>query len=572
MADEKLGTKGLSDTIKKLRDDINKSSDTGIGKDEFIKAQVKAESIETKLFEAEQAGDDARAAAIRDQLSGVREALERGPMNLATLNKRMEELDAINANLEKAAEREENQQKILEQQLARDETTRGLKDLNDSLKSQTERLENTASLEKSLENLQGFFGASQNETSQQLQAAFEQATADLAAAEAVGDEQARALALQQLEAIQEGAESEEKRREAQKALDEQNDALLKTANGVEGLGNKFDDFASTAAGGVGFLATLAGLALLFLDPQKFAELIGKVIENITNVFSGIYQVFTGDIEGGLGLISENLGIFAALLGGLVLFLGGPLLKGMSMVLKIARVVRGFVLMQWVPGMIAAMSGMATSFMAMVAPFAPIIAIAAGVIAIIGGLYYGFQKLRESLGPGAGIMDTLKVAALYLVDFLSMLVNAITFIPRKIIGLIGPTAAKFLFGDDVDTSAIDALAAGLKTNRGAEAAAALRAENEARAAEEPIPEPQMPTFDQALEGDGTFDATLNSSGFNLDNLMDENFDLALEGQSAPNLTSVVQNNSPSNRKTTNTTIIEQPTSPGMGILSGLSFAR
>ena len=574
MADE-LGTKGLSSTIKKLREEINKSSDTGIGKDEFIKAQVKAETIETKLFEAEQAGDDARAAAIREQLSGVREALERGPMNLATLNKRMEELDAINENLEKAAERQNNQNEILQQQLARDETTRSLKDLSDDLKNQTERLDNTKDLEKSLSNLQGFFGAAQNETSLQLQEAFEQATADLAAAEAAGDDQARDLALQQLAAIQDGAESEEKRREAQKALDEQNDALLQTANGVESLGSKFDDFASTAAGGVGFLATLAGLALLFLDPQKFAELISSVIENITQVFQGIYAVFTGDIEGGLGLISENLGTFAALLGGLVLFLGGPLLRGLSMVLTVARVVRGFVLLQWVPGMLAALSGMATSFMAMIAPFAPIIAIAAGVIAIIGGLYYGFQKLRESLGPGAGIMDTLKVAALYLVDFLSMLVNAITFIPRKIIGLIGPTAAKFLFGDDVDTSAIDALAAGLQTNRGAEAAAALREQNAQRE--------QQPTFDEALEDTSSFDAALNDtsrfdealnnvSGFNLDDLNSENFDLALEGQSPANLTSVVQNNSPSTRRTTNTTIIEQPNSPGMGILSGLSFAR
>ena len=570
MADE-LGTKGLSDTIKKLREEINKSSDSGIGKDEFIKAQVKAETIETKLFEAEQAGDDARAAAIREQLSGVREALERGPMNLATLNKRMEELDAINENLEKAAERQNNQNEILQQQLARDETTRSLRDLSDDLKSQTERLDNTKDLEKSLSNLQGFFGASQNETSQQLQAAFEQATADLAAAEAAGDDQARELALQQLQAIQEGAESEEKRREAQKALDEQNDALLQTANGVEGLGNKFDDFASTAAGGVGFLAALGGLALLFLDPEEFSALISEVIGNITEIFQGIYAVFTGDIEGGLGLISENLGTFAALLGGLVLFLGGPLLKGMSMVLKIARVVRGFVLMQWVPGMIAAMSGMATSMMAMVAPFAPIIAIAAGVIAIIGGLYYGFQKLRESLGPGAGIIDTLKVAALYLVDFLSMLVNGITFVPRKIIGFLGARAAKWLFGEDFDTSALDSISQGLRTDRGATAAEEMRLANEARAAEEPIAEPEMPTFDGALSQEDM--DLLSGSGFNLDDLNSENFDLALEGQSGGDSNiNLLQQNPVSTKRTTNTTIIEQPTSPGMGILSGLSFAR
>ena len=512
------------------------------------------------------------ADQLRQELNDLSQSLEKNT-NLNSVIKRLEEANELTQRSNEAAQRALSKE---EEKAARDKDIanrlKPLSDLSASLRSQADQTDTLTSTMKSIENLQGFFGAANNETSRDLVRQFKESQNNLEEAIKNGNANDERFAREQIAAIGEAAESEEKRREAQKALDEQNDALLKTANGVEGLGNKFDDFASNAAGGVGFLATLAGLALLFLDPQKFAELISKVITNITNVFSGIYAVFTGDIEGGLGLIRENLGTFAALLGGLVLFLGGPLLKGLSMVLKVARVVRGFVLLQWVPGMVAALSGMATSFMAMVAPFAPIIAIAAGVIAVIGGLYYGFQKLRESLGPGAGIMDTLKVAALYLVDFLSMLVNAITFIPRKIIGLIGPTAAKFLFGDDVDTSAIDALASGLKTNRGSEAAAALRAENEARAAEEPIPEPAMPTFDQALEGDGTFDAALNTSGFDLDSLNSENFDLALEGQSAPSLTSVVQNNSPSNRKTTNTTIVEQPTSPGMSILSGLSFSR
>ena len=80
------------------------------------------------------------------------------------------------------------------------------------------------------------------------------------------------------------------------------------------------------------------------------------------------------------------------------------------------------------------------------------------------------------------MDTLKVAMLYFVDFLSMIVNGITFIPRKILGFIGPRLMKWIMGDDFDTSAIENMAEGLDTNRGATAAAEIKAKNEAAAEE------------------------------------------------------------------------------------------
>lgn len=557
-------TKTLSKTIQDLRKEINKttkdSKEPGVGRIQFDKAQEKAAAIESKLYEAELAGDLKRSEEIRSQLEKVEKALIKGPMNLDVLSKRMEELDAINDNLEFAAKQQEKDQAELEKVLKRDEATRKLSELNESLKSQTDRLDNTTSLQKSLENLQGFFGAAQNETSQELQKAFEKATTDLAAAEADGNKEAKALALQQLEAIQEGAESEEKRREAQKALDEQNDALLKTANGVEGLGNKFDDFASNAAGGVGFLATLAGLALLFLDPQKFAELIGKVITNITNIFSGIYAVFTGDIEGGLGLIKENLGTFAALLGGLVLFLGGPLLKGLSMLLKVARVVRGFVLLTWVPGMVAALSGMATSFMAMLVPFGIIIAAVAGIVLLVIGIKKGLEMLRDSLGFSS-VFDVILLGVAHLKDAFGHIANTVGSIVNFIMGIVEKFSS--FLGFEIDIPEIPELST--------DNAAKKKVELQQKALDQKV-EKETPTFDQALEGDGTFDAALNTSGFDLDSLNSENFDLALEGQSAPSLTSVVQNNSPSNRKTTNTTIVEQPTSPGMSILSGLSFSR
>ena len=104
-----------------------------------------------------------------------------------------------------------------------------------------------------------------------------------------------------------------------------------------------------------------------------------------------------------------------------------------------------------------------------------------IVALVGGLYLGFKKLQDSLGPGAGIIDTLKVAMLYFVDFLSMIVNGITFIPRKMIGFLGKRAAKWLLGDDFDTSALDAISEGLDTGRGARAAAEIRKKNEEQAA-------------------------------------------------------------------------------------------
>ena len=220
----KLGTKGLTDTIKKLRDDINESTDTGIGKDQFLKAQVKAELVETKLFEAEQAGDEARAAAIREQLTGVREALERGPMNINTLNKRMEELDAINQNLERAAERAEDQKRILESQIARDDTVNSLSQLNESLKAQTDSMETVTDAQKGIEKLQGFFGRTQTENSKILKEAFEEGQKNLQEAIESGNVEGQQLALAQLQAVKEGAESEEKRREAEKAQEEANDS------------------------------------------------------------------------------------------------------------------------------------------------------------------------------------------------------------------------------------------------------------------------------------------------------------------------------------------------------------
>ena len=171
-----------------------------------------------------------------------------------------------------------------------------------------------------------------------------------------------------------------------------------------------------------------------------------------------------------------------------------------------------------------------------------------IILVLGGLLFAFNKLKESLGPGASIMDTLKVAALFLIDFLSMLVNAITFIPRKIIGLIGPAAAKFLFGDDFDTSAIEAIAGGLRTDRGKTAMEEIRKKNEAAAAEAALEKERESNI-------GT------GEGFDMSQLGAENADimadLQAQGIQLPPIATSQQSTINSSNSQTTTIITERP---------------
>lgn len=494
--------------------------------------------------------------------------------NLNSVIKRLDEANELAQKSNEAASRALSAEELFEKN--KETITRPLTDLNEELKLQTDRMNTKTDAQVAMDKLQGAFSISATKQSNEIMKAFREANNKLEKATKEGDEEQIKLALAQLEAVKESADNEEKRREAVKAQEEANDALLKTAEGVTNLGSKFDDFASNAASGVGFIATLAGLALLFLDPEKFAELIAKVIKNIATIFSGIYDLFTGDIEGGLNTIKDNLGLFGAALGGILLFLGGPLLRGLGVVLKVAKVFRAFILGAWVPGMIATFKGMAASFMAMLKN--PVALVAAGVAALFVAIGIALSKLKDALGPGASIMDTLKVAALGLLDFLSMLVNAITFIPRKIIGLIGPAAAKFLFGDDFDTSAIESLAGGLRTDRASTAFAEIKEENERKAAleAEQNPDPLTNTEDPfagipGLEGLEMPEVT---TGGELMGMEGDNLDLErLLSQSSSSQTILKQTNAPSTSSRTNTTIIQQPRTPASNVLSGdFAFAR
>ena len=556
----KLGTKGLTDTIKKLRDDINESTDTGIGKDQFLKAQVKAELVETKLFEAEQAGDEARAAAIREQLTGVREALERGPMNINTLNKRMEELDAINQNLERAAERAEDQKRILESQIARDDTVNSLSQLNESLKAQTDSMETVTDAQKGIEKLQGFFGRTQTENSKILKEAFEEGQKNLQEAIESGNVEGQQLALAQLQAVKEGAESEEKRREAEKAQEEANDSLEKIAKGTENMANSFENFAGNIAGGAGFLAGIAGLALLFFDPEKFISIMTKTIQSITKILQDIVSVFRGEegsVDNLLETIKNNFGVFAGLLGGLILVLGGPLLKGLSALVKVAQAVRSFITLTWVPGMITMLSGMMSSFMAML--MNPVGLIVIGIVAAFALVGVALAKIRDAMGF-TSIFDVIMLGLAHLKDAFGHLVNSIGGMVNFILGIVEKFGS--FLGFEIEIPEIPEMST--------DNAARKRVELEEKAAQAELDKKNQEIKEQV---EPQIIPPLPTTGDELQAANMENFDLSqLQNLGSKSSTNVVQQNSPSTANVVNTNIIERHSSDVSNLLAGFVPAR
>lgn len=556
----KLGTKGLTDTIKKLRDDINESTDTGIGKDQFLKAQVKAELVETKLFEAEQAGDEARAAAIREQLTGVREALERGPMNINTLNKRMEELDAINQNLERAAERAEDQKRILESQIARDDTVNSLSQLNESLKAQTDSMETVTDAQKGIEKLQGFFGRTQTENSKILKEAFEEGQKNLQEAIESGNVEGQQLALAQLQAVKEGAESEEKRREAEKAQEEANDSLEKIAKGTENMANSFENFAGNIAGGAGFLAGIAGLALLFFDPEKFISIMTKTIQSITKILQDIVSVFRGEegsVDNLLETIKNNFGVFAGLLGGLILVLGGPLLKGLSALVKVAQAVRSFITLTWVPGMITMLSGMMSSFMAML--MNPVGLIVIGIAAAFALVGVALTKIRDAMGF-TSIFDVIMLGLAHLKDAFGHLVNSIGGMVNFILGIVEKFGS--FLGFEIELPEIPEMST--------DNAARKRVELEEKAAQAELDKKNQEIKEQV---EPQIVPPLPTTGDELQAANMENFDLSqLQNLGSKSSTNVVQQNSPSTANVVNTNIIERHSSDVSNLLAGFVPAR
>tara|TARA_B100000963_G_scaffold362024_1_gene402219 strand:- start:498 stop:2342 length:1845 start_codon:yes stop_codon:yes gene_type:complete len=342
----------------------------------------------------------------------------------------------------------------------------------------------------------------------------------------------------------------EKEREAQEAAELQSMALTKIGDGFDRFGDKFSSFAQGAVKTGGLLGGLLALVIGVVSPEKFTEIVVAITDGFMEIVKGFMALLDGDFTTFKEKIGENFLLFGGLILGVAAYFGGPLIKAFGGVFKnlatIVRAVRLFTLKtipRFATSMISSLTSMGTMMGfaggSLMVVLGPVLAI----VAVIGILYAGFKALSSNLGEGASVMDTLKVAAMYLVDFLSMLVNGITFIPRKLIGFLGPRVAKFLFGDDVDTSMFDKISEGLDTGRGARAAEEIRLKNEKEAAEKKLEE----QIEQNVEGTILTDPT---TGLELGRLDAENdaakIGAASGGQTvnAPQITANTQQNTQS----------------------------
>ena len=446
------------------------------------RAERKADAL-SKSVDAQKEIDKLNAAGRTKDAENFQKALDesvkllKGSRNDKSIENRLAELTAINDQANKISE-------SLQKTIANDPSVSGIERLTQKIEDQTSTIESdTTAMEtgKRLDKLGGMFGQFSNSQTQELQDSFNQAQEDLKDAIESGDTAGEDLARAQLEAISKGAESEENRREAQKLNEEANSRLMQIANGMENMGDKLDAGISGAAKGVGFIAALTGLALLFIDPEKFNEIMSTAINKIGAVINYFAALFNGESEEAAYLFEQNAGLFKSLIGGILLLFSGKIIKFLGVALKAARTFRLFMIGTFIPTLVGGLTSIGAAMGFAVGSIGAVLAPVLLIVALVGGLYLGFKKLQDSLGPGAGIIDTLKVAMLYFVDFLSMIVNGITFIPRKMIGFLGKRAAKWLLGDDFDTSALDAISEGLDTGRGARAAAEIKAENEKQAA-------------------------------------------------------------------------------------------
>ena len=336
-------------------------------------------------------------------------------------------------------------------------------------------------LGKRLKDLGSAFGKAASKSdmlrAKELQEQYKIADQNLQKAMAGGNDEEIKLAQEQVDRLDETVKSEEDRREQTKKADEANSLLVKISDGVADFGSKLGGFLK----GGSILGGLIGAALALFSPEKFAEIVRAAIEKVMTVVDFIKDLIEGDFTNAWETFKNNLGTFAIIIGGLLLYLGPGLISAAGSLFGVVKTVGLFLRFTAFPALITGLTSLGTMMGFTAGTIGVIAAPVIAIIAALGLIYFGFKKLQDSLGPGAGILDTLKVAGLYFLDALSMIVNGITFLPRKIFEFLGGgRLARWLFGDGVGDMVDQFVGEGLDTNRGRTAQNEIRQRNEEEA--------------------------------------------------------------------------------------------
>ena len=176
-----------------------------------------------------------------------------------------------------------------------------------------------------------------NENSKELQRLFEMAVEKIDNPES--SRQAITAAEKQLETIKKTADTEEQRRERDKAQEEANDRLAQIAQGIDGMASSFESFADNLKPSGGMLAGLAGLALLFGDPEKIKEILLSAATFVNDLIGSVRLLLEGDFSGALEKMKGHLLGISVTLGAIALFFGGTIIRAVSSIFKAAKAIK-----------------------------------------------------------------------------------------------------------------------------------------------------------------------------------------------------------------------------------------
>lgn len=137
---------------------------------------------------------------------------------------------------------------------------------------------------------------------------------------------------EQIEAIKSSIESEEEKREKLKAQEEANSILNKMAGKLDGVGKSLDGFVSNATGAGGLLAA----ALLFVNPDKFFEILGGLLSAAMEIVGKISTFFKEKILPKLSEVEGEVDYTSVLIGSLAFFFSGTIIRVLSNAIKTVK--------------------------------------------------------------------------------------------------------------------------------------------------------------------------------------------------------------------------------------------
>jgi hypothetical protein len=318
-----------------------------------------------------------------------------------------------------------------------EEQSRSLEELVAEMRQQSanmvDSVDSNVDVERSIRALEGTLGVDANENTAALRENFATANAimqEQVALQEAGlpfDQELLNSAQEQLETIQAGVKSEEDKREAIKKQEEANSLLGKVVGKLDSVGGKVKESG-------GFLAGIAGLATLLLNPQAFAAGLTKILNFVGDMVDVVENVFAGEFDKAGKTLKENGGMIAGILGGLLIMNLGKVIKGVNLLIRGFKIFRLFMLGTMIPMLTSAFTAMMTAMTPIFAAMAPVLLPILAIAAIFGVIGLALAKIRDAMGF-TSIFDVMSLGIAHLQDAFAHVVNLIGGIVNFVLGLV-----------------------------------------------------------------------------------------------------------------------------------------